>query len=151
MKHKQGFNLIELSMVMIVVGVIAMALLTWTPTTVIETITAEGFANTFYQDLNYTKVLSISENQRYRIVVGASDYQIQDQNGTPVPNLQTGQNSTPYPAGLTITPTTTLMFDSIGRPYDGGGSPLGSTLTFTVSVAGQTKSVSVIPQTGLVQ
>ncbi|GGI85169.1 prepilin-type N-terminal cleavage/methylation domain-containing protein [Legionella impletisoli] len=150
-KHSLGFNLIELSIVILVVGIISLVMVTWSPNTAIEAITAEGFANTFYQDLNYTKVLSNSKNQRYKIVVGAGSYQIQDQNGTPVPDIQTGATSVVYPQGLTITPTTTLVFDSVGRPYTSGGTPLSSTLTFTVSAAGQTKNLSVIPQTGLVQ
>nr|WP_160149096.1 GspH/FimT family pseudopilin [Legionella londiniensis] len=137
--------------ILLLIGIIAISVSLTSPAGLQNTFQAEGVADVLLQDLRYTKALSMSHNQRYRLVVGAASYQIQDQNGSPVPNPETGGNNVVYPAGVTVSPATTIIFDSKGTPYDGGSSPLGSTLTFSVTKAGQTRTVSVIPQTGLIQ
>ena len=57
-----------------------------------------------------------------------------------------------------ITPTFTLFFDRIGRPYDTyidegnpGNVPRNSDLVITVSGGGNTRLIRVKPETGLVQ
>ena len=51
-----------------------------------------------------------------------------------------------------------LFFDRIGKPYntyidegDPGNAPLNSDLVITVSAGGQTRNIKVIPETGLTQ
>jgi MSHA pilin protein MshC len=120
------------------------------PTSVQNAYSADGFANVLLQDLNYTKVLSMSGNQRYKLVISGSSYQIQNEVGTPQLNYETGGTTVPFTDGVTVTPTGTIDFDSLGRPYQ-SGSPIGSAVVFTVSASGESTTVSVTPQTGLVQ
>ena len=57
-----------------------------------------------------------------------------------------------------ITPPFTLFFDRVGIPYttyisqnSPGNVPLGNDLNITVSAGGQTRNITVTPETGMVQ
>ena len=57
-----------------------------------------------------------------------------------------------------ITPSFTLFFDRIGIPYttyisqnSSSNVPLGNDLSITVSAGGQTRDITVVPETGMVQ
>ena len=57
-----------------------------------------------------------------------------------------------------ITPSFTFFFNRIGKPFtayfkenDPGNVPLGNDLVITVSAKGQTRTITVIPETGMVQ
>ncbi len=149
MSTQAGYTLMELAILIVVIAIVAVAVSSQMPAK--EPFQVDGFSNVFLQDLRLTQTLSMGKNQRYRIVVGAGSYQIQNQSGTPFNNPETGGSTTLYPSGLTISPATTVIFDSIGRPYNGGGTALSSVSTFTVSAPGSVKSVSVTPQTGFIQ
>ncbi|AHE68389.1 pilus assembly FimT family protein [Legionella oakridgensis] len=151
MRQPYGYSLIELVIIIAVLGIMSIAVSMCQPSGVQQAFQAEGFARVFLQDLQLTKVLAMSQNQRYRLVVGTNSYQIQNQNGTPVTHPGTGGSSVPYPAGVSIAPLTTVMFDSLGQPYNNAGVPLGSTLSFTITSGSEASSVSVVPQTGLIQ
>ena len=146
MNKQGGFSLMEMVIVMVIIGIIAVVATSQMPNQ--QIFQADGFREVLVQDLRLTQALSMSQNQRYRIVVGASSYQIQNQSGSPVTNPETGGDSTVYPTGLTVTPTTTVAFDGMGRPYDGGGAALGGLLTFTVTAGSYTHSASVTAQAG---
>lgn len=112
---------------------------------------SHNFASVLAADLRLTKALSMSQNQRYRLVIGAGSYQIQDQNSTAILNPETNAVGVTYPTGVTITPNTTIIFDSLGRPYNAAGTALTSTLNLTVTSAGVTQVLSITPQTGFIQ
>lgn len=147
--NMRGFTLLELTIVIVLMGILSgVAVINMPPIAFYKT---QSFAGVFLNDLNLTKSLSMSENQKYRIVIGASSYQIQNENGVPIMHPETGAAAIVYPKGITVTPTMTLMFDSLGQPYDGGGVPLSTLLTFTVTAQGINYTVTVTPQTGFVQ
>ena len=57
-----------------------------------------------------------------------------------------------------VTPSFTLFFNHIGKPYtaffrenDPGNVPLSNNLVITVSAKGQSRSITVIPETGMAQ
>ncbi|MDA9271823.1 hypothetical protein N9Q05_00350 [bacterium] len=147
--NMRGFSLLELTLIIILMGILGVvAVMKMPPIAFYQT---QGFAGVFLKDLNLTKSLSMSENQKYRIVIGASSYQIQDQNGAAITHPETGTAAIVYARGVTVTPTMTLIFDSLGQPYDGAGVALTTVLTFTVTSQGTNYTVSVSPQTGFVQ
>ncbi len=149
MSKQFGFTMIEMVAVIVVVAVLAATAVMRFPST--QSFQAEGFSGVFLHDLRLTSVLSMSQNQRYRIVIGSASYQIQNEQGTPITHPETGTSAISYPAGVTITPAMTLIFDSLGAPYNGNGVALSSTQSFAVTAGTLTKTVSVTPQTGLVQ
>jgi type II secretory pathway pseudopilin PulG len=144
-----GFTILQSLLVIVVLALIAMTASLLLPSS--QPFQSEGFAGILMHDIQLTRVISMSQNQRYRIVVGASSYQIQNQSSTPINNPETGATSTLFPSGVTVTPATTIIFDGLGRPYDGASIALSSTVTFTVTSGSSSTQVNVIPQTGFVE
>ena len=146
----QGFTLIELIIlitIMLIVSVTA-----WVRMPSVNFFQSYSFSNILLHDLNLTKALSMSLNQRYRLVIGSSSYQIQDQNGAAIIHPETNSSLVSYPTGVTITPTTTIMFDSLGQPYNAAGTAaLTTALTLTISISGENQMITVSPQTGFIK
>lgn len=154
MKNRQsGFTLIELVMVTILLAIVATYAAMRFPSQ--ASMQASGFASTFLQDLQLTAALSISGNQRYRMVISSSSYQIQDASLTPIilPGTQPGVGSTTNtaPAGVTITGLSGIIFDSLGTPYDLNNVALSAPATFTISSGTSSRTITVTPQTGYVK
>ena len=147
--RKHGFTLIELVILLTVMSILAVSMIVRMPS--VDLYQAYNFSNVLLYDLNLTKVLSMSQNQRYRIVIGASSYQIQDQNGVPVMHPETTSSVINYPTGVSVTPAITLIFDSLGQPYDVTNTALSTTSTITVSSSVTSQVLSIIPQTGFIQ
>ena len=148
MNHHAGWTLMSLVVVMLIMGVLSVVVMAKMPPS--STFEARGFTEVLIQDLRQTQVLAMSRNQRYSLILGASAYEIKDQNNTAVINTQTGSASTPYARDFTITPMITIVFDSLGRPYDASNSPL-PTKTLTVSNGSTSQSVSIIAETGFIE
>lgn len=145
----RGFTLIELTIVIIILSVVAGIVWTSLPSTAV--FQAEASSAQLINDLNLTKSLSMGRNERYRIVIGTSSYQIQNSAGTPIVHPGNNASSILYPTGVTITPTGTTIFDSMGKPYNGSSVALSSPLVLTVTNLGLTHTVSIIPETGFIQ
>lgn len=145
----RGFTLIQFIIVLTIMSIMAAIGIIRMPS--VNLFRANTFASTLAHDLALTKTLSMSENQRYRIVIGASSYQIQDQTGTAIIHPETRTAAISYPTGVSISPTTTVIFDSLGKPYNGSSIALTSTLTLTVTSSGVSQTVSITPQTGFIQ
>lgn len=146
--NQGGFTLIELTIVMILLAILYTVfrprVLSSNP------FNLQSFAGVLRHDLLLTKAMSISHNARYSIVIGANSYQIRDPNGVAVQIPQATSPNTTYPAGITVTPATTIVFDSLGQPYTAGNVALTTPLTLTVATSGFSQTVSVMPQTGFI-
>lgn len=145
----RGFSFLELALIILVMSIMGLVVVVKMPPMAFYK--TSSFAGVFLNDLNLTKSLSMSQNQKYRIVIGTSSYQIQDQNGVAITHPETQAAAIVYAKGVTITPSMTLIFDSLGQPYNGSGVALTTTQNFTVSSEGVTYTVSVTPQTGFIQ
>ncbi len=145
----KGFTFVELTIVIIIVSVMTIMAATRMPS--VTLFQNAGFANTLIYDLNLTKVLSMSQNQRYRLVLGTSSYQIQNQAGVAITHPESTSTVVNYPTGVTVTPATTIIFDSLGQPYNAADSALTSTLSLMVSSTGTSQVINITPQTGFVQ
>jgi len=145
-----GFTLLEVVVLVTIIAIIGSMAMTRMPS--LEFFKSYGFSDVVLSDINLTRVLSITQNQRYRIVIGASSYQIQDQNGSAFLNPETNNASVSYPAGFSVTPTTTIVFNSLGQPYSADGiTPLSSTLNITITSLGVSNVITITPQTGLIR
>jgi len=150
MKRTNGFTLIQTIMVLIVIALILGIFATFAVPPQ-SALLAETFSASLLQDMRFTQILSMSQNQRYRLVTSASSYQIQNASGTAIVNPATNTTSISYPTGVTVSPATTTIFDSIGHPYDASNVALSSSRVFTVSAATASKTFTVTAQTGLIQ
>lgn len=145
-----GFTFIEL--IILVTIMLILSVTAWVRMPSVSFFQSYSFSNILLYDLNLTKVLSMSLNQRYRLVIGSNSYQIQDQNGVAIIHPGTNSSLVSYPTGVTITPTTTIIFDSLGQPYNAAGTAaLTTALTFTISTSGVNQMINVSPQTGFIQ
>jgi len=148
MNKHSGFSIIELIVVIMVLGIVAASVSYVMPNR--QAFQSEGFADVFLQDLRFTQLLSMSQNQRYKLVVSAGSYQIQNQSSVPFNNAETGGLTNVFPAGVTITPTATINFDSLGGPYN-NGTALVSAFNFSVTAGTTVTTVGITPQTGFIQ
>ncbi len=156
---QKGFTLIELVMVLVLLGIVAVFVaprLGNVPST-----NAAAFTDKLRADIRYAQNLAMTRNQRARVTFrnAPNGYDV-TLGGNPVidpagsGNLSVTLNTGNY-AGISITIPTGFSgnyveFDSLGVPYEGGGAPLGAARSVTVTGGGSNYSVSVQPQTGAV-
>lgn len=151
-----GFSLIEFLIVIVIIAILAiMPLFNWPGTSINIGAEAQAFAN----DIRYTQSLSMTKNLRYHIAqITSTTYQIISSAGTPI-ILSNGLTTMTLNNGISFSSwgnlTNNLVeFDGRGVPYATVGSttPLtvGTVYQITLAGGGQTKSITVTPQTGKV-
>lgn len=149
-----GFTMIELVIVLIVAGLLAVYAIP--KLTSPQSITLSAVANQLNGKIRYAQSLSMSQGQRYRINFTASSFGITDMSG--------GVASLPPTAGtvVTVSPATLsgwsppltngyVAFDSRGVPYTSATATLASTATLTLTSGSDTASVTIAPETGRVK
>lgn len=148
-RRSDGFTLIEFVITVAVMAVlIAIVGLNMPSINLFQT---HGVANILRHDLRLTQILSMSQNARYQIAIGSTSYQIQDALGVAVSIPELSTSTVTFPSGVTITPATTIVFDSMGQPYDSSGVALTTALTLSVTMSLVNETVTVSPQTGFIQ
>lgn len=136
---KTGFTLIELVMVIIVIGIVWIIISIKFGTSVNISAQAKQLAN----DIRYAQNLAMARNQRYKLTTLGSRYKVQNNSsGYEEYNIDLG-------AGTSMTGYT-IIFDTQGIPYDASSNPISSNVTITLSGAGETSNVTIIPTTGQV-
>ncbi len=156
MQKTDGFTLIEVLMVIVVVSILAVIPFFSMPA---ASINLDGQAQQLAHDIRYTQSLSMTKAQRYRLVIttGTSSYQILNSAGTAV-LLASGSTTVTLNSGisfgtLTNLPNNMIVFDGDGVPYTDTGSP-GTALSANASIplqgSGSTKTVVIVPLTGKV-
>jgi prepilin-type N-terminal cleavage/methylation domain-containing protein len=152
----QGFTLLELMIVIVIMAILAIApFFNWPGTS----LNLEGQAQQLTQDIRYTQALSMSQAQRYRLVItaGTSSYQILNSSGAAV-SFPSGSTTVTLGSGIsfgtfTNLPNSLIVFDGKGIPYTTTGTPgtaLATAATIPLQAGGSTKTVVVTPLTGRV-
>jgi len=152
----QGFTLIEVIIVIVIVSILAVAPFVSMPGSGLN---LSGQAQLLANDIRYTQSLSMTKAQRYRLVItaGSNSYQILNTAGTAV-RLASGNTIATLNSGisfgtLTNLPSSLIAFDGDGIPYTTTGSP-GTALSANASIAlqssGSTTTVVITPLTGKV-
>lgn len=154
-RGRGGFTLLELVLVLLIVGVLAvfaLPALTSAPGLTVSAMAAELAAN-----IRYTQSLAMSRGQRYRINFTPTSFQITDMGGGGIVQPLTGNT-----AAVSVSPATLagynppltsnyVAFDTRGTPYVDATTPLAGAVSIAVSVGAESASVVVAPETGRVQ
>jgi prepilin-type N-terminal cleavage/methylation domain-containing protein len=154
MEKKLGFTLIELIIVIVVMVVLsAYAVARWPGNHINLNAQAQQLAN----QLRYTQSLAFSQNQRYRLNLTSTSYNITTTGSTAVADPVTGSNATNLPSGITMTwsaelPNALVAFDSKGSPYTDSSATtlLANDATIRLTQGSTTRTVLITPQTGRV-
>ena len=171
-RSQHGFTLIEITVVLVLMAIIAAYVIGRSVTT--DQVDVVGLSDRIRNQIRYAQSAAMKQSHRIwgiRCNTGASQYWLFS---VPIPvpanawNLPENQRRFPGESndvvsfaslGLdNLSPGFTLFFDRIGKPFDAyveegdpGNSPLASDLVLTVSAGGQTRTITVIPETGMVQ
>lgn len=153
--RKNGFTLVELVVIILLVGALAfIAVPRYLNKGAIDvSAMAEQLAN----DIRYTQSLAMTSGQRNRINLTATTYQITTSSGGPVVHPVTGSAGPITLNNVTLSVNPALAnsyigFDSKGIPYTDmpANTALAATTTITLTAGGNTRNVVVSPQTGRV-
>ncbi len=149
----RGFTLVELTVTLVVVAILAVAMLPRSPERQINlSVQADQLAS----DIRYTQSLAMTHGQRFRINFNAASYLIDNLTGVPaVIHPHTGTAAAILLGnGITLATTNAfIVFDGRGTPYNTAvlpGTLLAADAIITLTASGQTQLVRISPQTGRV-
>ncbi len=150
-KKESGFSLIELLVVMIILTTISTVVyVSWSESAA----ELDEQTTLFINDLRYAQTLSLAKNERCKLIISSSSYQIQDSNNNPqtIPSITNGQltNNISFQAPTPL--PYTIIFDGKGVPYINLPNPatkLQTQLIITLqNSSGATRNVYIAPYTG---
>ena len=150
-----GFTVLELVLVILVVGVLAVFAAPRLFT--VESITLPAATARLAASIRYTQGLAMSRGQRYRINFAANTYQITDMGGAPIVQPLTASTAAVSLAPATLSgfnPPLTggyLAFDTKGTPYVDPATELAGTVTIVLTAGSEVGSVAIAPETGHVR
>lgn len=127
MSRLNGFSLLELLIVMIIISIVTgIGYISYPGRAAFDAI---AMKNQIIQDIRYTQMLSMSLGGGYGIVFNAANYQIKKPDGTNFTHPSMTTNPITLPTSVTLsTVPQTISFDVNGRPS------AGTTLTITTSL-----------------
>lgn len=157
----RGFTLVELVVVILVVGILAVSI--WSRTSSREELTLQARADQLASDIRYAQTLAMTTGTRHCLTllpVSGPPY-----SGYALFSGSTCATSVAHPADLTApislcfsgtcvsAPALTndyVQFDGLGTPYSASATALNANAVLTISDGGGSKSITISPQTGRV-
>lgn len=136
----RGFTLIELTVVIIVLGILAVAV---APRFFDRaTFDARGFSDELAQTVRFAQKLAVAQHRPVYVLTGGGQVRVcfDAACAMPAPNPAGGTLARPIPAGVAAAGPPSVSFDALGRP--------SAAATYTVSGGGVSRTVIVEPETG---
>ncbi len=152
-RHRScGFSVIELVIVLVLIGVLAVFVVPRMLAT--QAITLPAVAAQMSANIRYAQSLSMSRGQRYRMNITASNYQITDMSGVPIVQPVTAST-----AAISVSPVVLsgfnppltnnyVAFDSRGVPYISAATALAASVVITLTSGTETATVTIAAETG---
>jgi len=143
-RKARGFTMIELTMVMVIVGVLAVVAVA--KLSGVNNFEVQGFFESTKATVRFAQKLAIAQRRKVAVVVNANSVSVCYANPGCVASVidpTTGQAMLlSVPTGVSITGPGTVSFDGLGRATPGG--------TITIASAGVTRSLVIEKDTGYV-
>jgi len=160
-----GFTLIEVLIVVVILGIVALAAMPMMSSA--ASVQIRAAANVIAADLEYARSMAISRGRCYSVAFNkdTESYEVRDQSGTVIAHpVRKGFN---YAVNFTADSrldkvniqnvdfdpgsVQTITFDYLGSPYAGAGTAAGLNAGVVVLTAGTTTiTVSIEPVTGFI-
>jgi prepilin-type N-terminal cleavage/methylation domain-containing protein len=156
-RNQHGFTLIEITVVLVLMAIIAAYAIGRSIST--EQIDLAGQTDKIRNQIRYVQATAMKQSDAiWGITSNANQYWM-FKNNTGAPEILPGERNeqiTLADFGIDSLTAFTLFFDRIGKPYTAyvdatNNTPLGNPLTVIVSAGAQSRTIRVIPETGLVQ
>lgn len=161
--NKQGFTLIELVMILVIVGILAIVIIP--NTTAISVLRLESGCQKLQSDLRYVQQMAMAQQVRFGISFDTGNesyfaYRVTTATKAKDPqtqgNLDVSFNQLNEFKGIEIVSTNfdnVIEFDSTGAPYNGSGVLLTSEgiIALQAGSGAYSKTVRVEPKTGKVK
>ncbi len=154
--NQRGFTLIELIMVMVIVGILAVVV---APRFFdADIFKSRGFADQVQATLRYAQKEAIAQHRNVCVAMTVSDITLKIASASGVasacdtnlvlPGQATNKISTPS-AAITLSPAASFNFDALGKPWDVLGTT-PSTVQKSITISGATNNIVVEAETGYV-
>ena len=137
MRNKDGFTLIEIIMVILIIGILAFVAIQKYPTTGISLETA---ADMIKSDIRSVQALAMAKHSAKVLTFGSNIYTFDDLSGTETRNLQNI-----FDVQLTISAPATIGFNSLGEPTRDQDD------TISITNGSSTKILTILQYTGRVE
>ena len=180
-RNQHGFTLVEITVVLVLMAIIAAYVIGRSVTS--DQVDVVGQTDRIRNQIRYAQTTAMKRSNRIwgvKFDTAANQYWLfsiepDEEGGDIEPDIEPGEedlpaNRRPFPGEESdliafadldlddITPSFTLFYDRVGRPfttYISENSPgnilLGSDLVITVSAGGQSRNITITPETGMVQ
>lgn len=148
-QDRRGFTLIELVLVIVILGILAVTVAVKWPSGMKE----EAALLEFTRALRYAQHKALTKEYTgaataWGIAVSAGNqYSIKRRNGSEQAEAEYVNRSLLDDLSITLGPVTGVYFNGLGEPINAGGVPLATSPTFIIS---NTSSVTICRQTGFV-
>ncbi len=149
--HMGGFSLIELVLVIVLAGILAVAAMDRLPG---AGLSLGAQADQVASDVRTVQSLELTRGASYCLNVTSGGYEITDQGcATAIVNPASGETNTTFGPGITASTNFAngyVAFFGPGVPYDSQTAPLTAPATITLSDGSASRTISIAPQTGYV-
>ncbi len=143
-QHQQGFSLIELVVVIVIMGIAAAYVgVKWSSSGSLHA-QAEQLA----RDIRHTQAIAMSQNMRLQLAVSGATYAVTN-SGSPIADPSGSGNFNETLRDGVSASGGPIVFDSWGRPLN-GSNLASSSISFTVTSGSNSSTVTVQPITGYV-
>lgn len=148
--NSRGFTLVELVLVIVLVGILAVFA---APRFSTSTFDAGAAAGELVEAIRYAQSMTMSQGgvERYAVTISASGYRVL-RNGADTPDPAGGASYANSWSRVSISPTGTIAYDGRGRPTCSGGLDCSASTQAIALVSGAASmSVRIEPVTGYVR
>jgi len=138
LKNKQGFTLVELVVVLLILGIIGINIGTRFFSS--SSFSERKVADELIDAIRYTQHLAMSRSSTFRIVTSSNSYSVQDAGGIAIANPnRSGDYTVSVPSNTSLS-AITISFNGLGQPTPTTDSNIviGSGTPFTITVEGET-------------